>query len=123
MKMLLYYYLWISIIPRLMNSNQITKILNFFINSIALPFITSTSNFNCFLGNIFKDIDVQFYIVECVWLIIFSIIVILIFLLLIYIKRIGKKYDREGAVTGSIYIYFSIQPQILLLFLSSMYCI
>ncbi len=43
--------------------------------------------------------------------------------MIIYKKSSGKTFDSSGAITGLIYIYFSLQPQILLNYISSIYCI
>ena len=53
--MLLYYYLWISVLPKLMNTAKINQILNFLIGKFALNYVNTALDFNCKLGDIFKN--------------------------------------------------------------------
>jgi hypothetical protein len=84
LKMLLFYFLWISILPRLIAFEKLNGVFSIIINSIAVPFISSTSNFYCWLaGKMLKDSQIDFYIIECCWMLIFSFIIILIFLFIV----------------------------------------
>lgn len=124
--MFLFYFLWISILPHLISLAVLKDSFSVVINAIALPLLSSTSNFYCWLaGDLLKDYAPQFYIIQCVWMLLFTFIMLGIYVAIIYAPKLwkkNKKINKSALVTGIIYIYLQMQPQIFLLFVSTMFC-
>lgn len=125
-KMFLFYFLWISILPHLITPSVLKNFFSVLINAIALPLLSSTSNFYCWLaGDLLKEYEISFYIIQCVWMLLFTLIMVGIYVGITYAPKIWNKnieIYKSTLLTGIIYIYLQMQPQIFLLYLSTMLC-